>query len=83
MEKVEEEKTVEKVEEVDSSVKFPQVNVKLTGHNGNAFVVMGRVSRAMQRAGVDRKDIDQYKKESMSGDYDHLLQVAMSYVNVA
>jgi hypothetical protein len=83
LEKVEEEKTVEKVEEVSSSVKFPQVSVELVGHDGNAFAIMGRVSKAMQRAGVDREDIDQYKKESMSGDYDHLLRVAMSYVNVA
>jgi hypothetical protein len=83
LDKVEEE--TEKMEtevKEESSVKFPNIEVELVGHDGNAFAIMGRVSKAMQRAGVDRDVIDQYTKESMSGDYDHLLQVAMSYVNV-
>jgi hypothetical protein len=82
LDKIEEEpKKMEEVKE-ESTVKYPHVEVELVGHDGNAFSVMGRVSKAMRRAGVDRDVIDQYTKESMSGDYDHLLQVAMSYVNV-
>jgi len=75
----------DKVEETkkEGSVKFPHVKVKLVGHDGNAFAIMGRVSKAMRKAGVDSEVIDQYTKESMSGDYNHLLQVAMSYVNVS
>ena len=56
--------------------------VKLVGEDGNAFAIMGRVSKALKKAGADKEYIDQYMEESMSGDYDNLLCVAMSYVDV-
>ena len=58
------------------------VTVDLTNEDGNAFMIMGRVAKAMRRAGVDPKIIDQYRAEATSGDYDHLLQVTMQYVEV-
>ena len=61
--------------------KHPDVDVTLTGKDGNAFAIMGEVSRALRRAGYG-DDVDQYMQESMSGDYDHLLQTAMRWVNV-
>ena len=54
--------------------------VKLVGEDGNAFSIMGRVSKALRRAGADKEYVDKYLNESMSGDYDHLLGVAMEYV---
>ena len=56
--------------------------VKLVGEDGNGFAIMGRVIKALQRAGADKEYTDKYMDESMSGDYDHLLGVAMEYVNV-
>ena len=56
--------------------------VKLVGEDGNAFAIMGRVSKALKRAGADKGYIDKYIAESMSGNYDHLLNVAMEYVDV-
>ena len=56
--------------------------VKLTGNDGNAFAIMGNVKKALRRAGADKEYIDQYAKDAMSGDYDHLLQVSMEYVEV-
>jgi len=57
------------------------VKVKLTGEDGNAFAILGKVSRELRRNG--HKDlVAQYQKEAMSGDYDHLLQVTMEYVVV-
>ena len=58
------------------------VTVRLTGENGNAFAVMGAVTRALKSAGVDRDAIKAYTDEAMAGDYDHLLRVTMSTVNV-
>jgi hypothetical protein len=34
--------------------------VKLTGHDGNAFSIMGRVKKALMRTGADKEYIDQY-----------------------
>lgn len=56
--------------------------VKLIGLNGNAFFVMGKVKRALQKAGADREYIDQYLSEATFGDYHHLLAVSMKYVDI-
>ena len=56
--------------------------VKLIGNDGNAFAIMGSVKKALKQAGADKEYIDQYFKDAMSGDYDHLLQVSMKYVDV-
>ena len=62
--------------------KFPKVSVQLTGNDGNAFAVMGAVTKAMHLAGVGKDDIDAYRTEAMSGDYDNLLRVTMETVDV-
>ena len=63
-------------------VKYPQVKVKLVGEDGNAFSILGRVIRAMNKAGLSREKQDEFTKEATSGDYDHLLQTVMKYVTV-
>lgn len=64
--------------------KYPSVNVtvKLTGEDANAFAIMGRVIRELRRAGVPSEEIDRFRKEAMSGDYDNLLRTCMRWVNV-
>ena len=56
--------------------------VKLTGVSGNAFAVMGAVSRALRKACFPEDHIDKYIRESTSGDYNNLMRVAHKYVNV-
>jgi len=56
--------------------------VKLTGIDGNAFSIMGVVSRALRNAGLPKEHIDKYIKESTSGDYNNLLVVAHKYANI-
>jgi hypothetical protein len=63
--------------------KYPEIEVQLTGNDGNAFAVMGVVSKALRRAGVSKEEITQYQKESMSGDYDNLLATACKWVSVS
>lgn len=58
------------------------VSVQLLGEDGNAFAIMGKVRKALKRAGYSKEFIDQYVQEATSGDYDHLLQVTMRYVEV-
>jgi len=57
------------------------IKVKLTGTDGNAFAVMGKVKQALNRGGHPEL-VDEYLKEAMSGDYDHLLATSMQYVEV-
>jgi hypothetical protein len=63
-------------------IKYPEVEVQLTGNDGNAYAVMGAVQKALRRAEVPQHEIEQYLNQSMSGDYDNLLRVAMRWVTV-
>jgi hypothetical protein len=62
--------------------KYPDVTVSLAGQDGNALAIMGRVSAALRQAGVSDEEITLFLEESTSGDYDHLLQTAMRWVDV-
>lgn len=59
------------------------VEVQLTGQDGNAFFIMGNVTRALRKAGATPEEIQQYKTEATAGSYDELLQTTMRWVNVA
>jgi hypothetical protein len=65
-----------------SEVKYPNVKVRLTGRDGNAFAIMGAVSMALRLANASKEEIAEYRKESTAGDYDNLLQVADRWVVV-
>jgi hypothetical protein len=61
--------------------KYPHVTVQLTGQDGNAYAILGRVRRALTRADVPEEEIDEFTKRAMSSDYSHLLQVVMETVD--
>ena len=63
--------------------KYPDVEVQLTGVDGNAFVVMGAVRKALKRAGVSGDEIESFTAEATSGNYDHLLQTCVKWVEVS
>ena len=65
-----------------SETKRVKPTVELSGNDGNAFSIMARVQKALRRAGYTAEEVDQYLKEAKSGDYDHLLQVTMKWVDV-
>jgi len=61
--------------------KYPDVHVKLVGADGNAFAIMARVQKAMRLGGVPKVDRDAFLAEAMSGDYNHLLQTCLRWVD--
>jgi hypothetical protein len=65
-----------------SDIKYPKIKVQLVGQDGNAFAIMGAVSKALRSGGVSSEEINEFTTESMSGDYNHLLQIAMKWVDV-
>lgn len=62
--------------------KYPNVTVQLTGTDGNAFAIMGKVREALKKAGVSSEERALFFNEATSGDYDHLLQTCMKWVDV-
>jgi hypothetical protein len=59
------------------------IDVQLTGTDGNAYAIMGTVAAALREAGASKEEIDEYTEQSMSGDYDNLLRTATEWVNVS
>lgn len=61
-------------------VKYPEVNIRLVGEDGNAFAIIGRVSQALRRAGVSEDERKAFHAEATAGDYDNLLRTVMAWV---
>lgn len=66
----------------DSGIRFPDVRVQLSGRDGNAFAILGAVSKALTRAGHGDA-VKEFTDEATAGNYDHLLATAMRYVDVS
>ena len=66
---------------MNETAKF-DIEVQLTGEDGNAFAVMAAVIRGMRKAGATPVDVADFQKEAMSGDYNNLLRTAMRWVVV-
>lgn len=60
--------------------KYPEVVIKANELDGNAFAIMGAVSKALRRANASSDDIAQYQEEAMSGNHDNLIRVSMKWV---
>ena len=58
------------------------IKVKLSGTDGNAFSVLGKVKAAMKKGGIDDLIIREFIGEATSGDYNHLLGVCCDYCEI-
>jgi hypothetical protein len=62
--------------------KYPNITARLTGRDGNAFVILGAVKAALAKGDVSEEEQEEFFEEATAGDYDHLLQTAMRWVSV-
>lgn len=63
---------------------FPDVHVQLSGEDGNVFAIIGRVRRALIKAGATREQLECFMKEvTAAGSYDEALVVVMRWVDVS
>ena len=65
-----------------NTVKYPEITVKLVDGDGNAFAILGSMRKAMNMANIPQEEIQNFFNEAMAGDYNHLLQTCMKWVNV-
>ena len=64
--------------------KFPDVHVRLSGKDGNVFLIMGRVRRALVEAGATDEDVKSFMNEMLgAGSYGEALQTVMRWVDVS
>jgi len=62
------------------SVRYPDIHVGLVGEDGNAFAILGRVVGALKTANVPGELITEFNREATAGDYNHLLETVMNWV---
>jgi hypothetical protein len=56
--------------------------LKIIGKDGNAFSILGEARRAAKKAGWSKEEVEKMLQESMSGDYDNLLNTMSKYFDV-
>ena len=62
-------------------IKYPHVKVRLSGEDGNAFAILGRVARELRHAGVALEERKKFQAEATATDYNNVLQTVMRWVN--
>lgn len=63
-------------------IRYPEIEVQLSGESGNPEMIIARVSAALRRAGVSQEEIETFRAEAKSGDYDNVIQTCMRWVEV-
>ena len=63
--------------------KYPDISVPLAGEDQNAFAILGRAGEAMNRGGILLEEIETFKREALSGNYDHLLKTLKRWVDTS
>jgi len=66
-----------------SKPKYGQYKIKIVGGNGNAFMLLSSAKRQLREQNADPKIFDEFSKEAMSGDYDHLLKTFLKFFDVS
>lgn len=62
--------------------KYSDVEVQLSGEDGNAFMMIGKTRRALKRHGVSDEEIEQFSTEATSGDYNNVIATIGRWVTV-
>lgn len=58
------------------------IDVRLSGRDGNAFLILGRVASALRDEKVSEEEIGAFQSEAMAGDYAHLVRTCAKWVHV-
>lgn len=67
----------------ETTPKYPEIKVQLTGQDGNGFFIVCRVRDALKQDGIPESERQEFFEEALSGDYDHMLTTVMAWVKVS
>lgn len=70
--------SAEVMEEYDE---LGKAELQLVGIDGNAWSIMGAVGQAMRKHGYSNQAKGEMVEDSMSGDYNHVIQTAMFWTD--
>ena len=60
--------------------KYPNIRVQMVGRDGNAFSIIGRVTKALRNARVPVEERKKFQAEATKTDYNNVLQTVMKWV---
>ena len=63
-------------------MKYPNVEVQLSGEDGNTFSIIGKTRRALRKANVPDDEVEQFTNEATAGNYEDAIRVVGEWVNV-
>ena len=63
-----------------SEPKYPDIKVQMVGKDGNAFSIIGRVTKALRNARVPVEERKKFQAEATKTDYNNVLQTVMKWV---
>ena len=66
----------------ENDMKYPNIEVKLSETDANAFAIVSKVKRTLKRNGVSKEELQEFIDEALSGDYDNVIQTCFRWVNV-
>lgn len=67
----------------ESTPRYPDVHVQLTGQDGNAFAIIARVRNTLRRE-VDRLAAEEFAEQALQAEsYDGVLRLCMTWVDVS
>lgn len=66
----------------NTTVKYPNISVKLLGEDGNVFNLIGKTSQALKAAGIPSQEIRDFQTEVTSGTYNDAIATITRWVNV-
>ena len=63
--------------------KYPQIQITadLDSPEGNAFVLIGKVRRELEKLDVSEEEVEEFDKEAKSGDYENVLATVSKWVD--
>lgn len=64
-----------------NTIKYPHINIPMVGEDGNAFSILGRVSRIMKQNKI-HNEWEEFHAQATSGDYNKLLSTVMEWFSV-
>ena len=68
---------------MNTTVRYPDVEVQLTGTDGNAFAIIANVQSALRKAGYREAADEFWNEANQCGSYDELLRLAITTVDVS
>jgi len=68
-------------EVMEEYAELGKAELELTNVDGNAFSIMAAVGRAMRTHGYSSQAKGEMVEDSMSGDYNHVIQTAMFWTD--